>query len=134
MIELVACRATGDERAEILELGQRFQPDMVLDEFRRLDRSFHWALARASHNTLLAEVYGKVLSALFDSEEWASMLSAATTSALREIIVSSGLEHREIAACVSNGDAVAALESMAQHLDTVESKIASQLSETSDGS
>jgi GntR family transcriptional repressor for pyruvate dehydrogenase complex len=128
MIELVACRATNDERAEILALADRFEPDMVLDEFRRLDRAFHWALARASHNTLLAEVYGKVLSALFDSEEWASMLSEATAAALREIIESSGWEHREIAARVSDGDAVASLESMAQHLDTVESKIASQLS------
>ena len=50
MIELAACRATPEEREEIKSLAGDFHADLPLEEFRRLDRAFHWALARASHN------------------------------------------------------------------------------------
>ena len=127
MIELAACRATQEERDEIRSLAEEFHPEMQLEEFRRLDRAFPWALARASHNGLLAEVYTKVLVALFESEEWSTMLGQASSDVMQPIIKSSGSEHRRIAAHVMEGDAVASLESMAEHLDTVEKRLVSQL-------
>jgi GntR family transcriptional repressor for pyruvate dehydrogenase complex len=127
MTELAACRATDEERAEIAALAAQFLPDMELVEFRRLDRAFHSVLARASHNPLLAEVYAKVLVALFESDEWSTMLASAPRDAIHEIIKSSSREHREIAARIANGDPVASLEAMADHLDTVEARIVSGL-------
>jgi GntR family transcriptional repressor for pyruvate dehydrogenase complex len=128
MTELAACRSTDEERGEIVEAAERFTDDLPIEEFRALDRAFHSALARASHNTLLAEVYGKVLAALFDSDEWASMLiSEMRADAVRRIIESSGTEHRQIAAAIARGEAVGALEAVANHLDTVEARIVSQL-------
>lgn len=128
MTELAAARADDAERTEILALSDQFQDDVSLTEFRQLDRKFHWMLARASHNGLLAEVYGKVLDALFESEEWSLMLHEAPADAIRRIIESSGREHREIARRLMDGDPVGSLESIANHLDTVERRIVSQLS------
>lgn len=128
MTELAACRATDEERAELVEIAERFGADLPIEKFRALDRTFHWALARASHNALLAEVYGKVLAALFDSDEWESMLTnERNTEAVRRIIKSSGQEHRQIAAAIAQGEAVGALEAVANHLDTVETRIVSQI-------
>lgn len=128
MTELAACRSTAAEREELVEVADRFSSDLPIEEFRALDRTFHWALARASHNALLAEVYGKVLAALFESDEWASMLTTERNAeAVRRIIKSSGDEHREIAAAIARGEAVGALEAVANHLDTVETRIVSQI-------
>jgi GntR family transcriptional regulator, transcriptional repressor for pyruvate dehydrogenase complex len=128
MTELAACRASDEERQELVDLADRFNPDLPIEEFRALDRAFHWAVARASHNPLLAEVYGKVLAALFDSEEWESMLtSERNAKAVRRIIESSCREHHEITAAIASGEAVRALEAVANHLDTVETRIVSQI-------
>ncbi len=128
MIELAADRATAEEREQIVALAEQFTDEMPLEEFRRLDRGFHWALARASHNSLLAEVYGKVLDALFESEEWTRLLyERVDPKTVRGIIVSSAAEHRHISDAVKDADPLAALSSMAAHLDTVESRLVAQL-------
>jgi len=128
MIEFAACRATDPERAEISNIAEQFDPALPIAEFRELDRSFHWTLARASHNSLLAEVYGKVLAALFESEEWSAMLNDAKYSrAVKGIIKVAGSEHREIAGAIARGDAVGALAGIERHLETVETRIVSQL-------
>ncbi|TMK63448.1 MAG: FadR family transcriptional regulator [Actinobacteria bacterium] len=116
------------ERAEISNIAEQFDPALPIAEFRELDRSFHWTLARASHNSLLAEVYGKVLAALFESEEWSAMLNDAKYSrAVKGIIKVAGSEHREIAGAIARGDAVGALAGIERHLETVETRIVSQL-------
>src|SRR5262249_47409090 len=110
------------------ELADRFNAEVPVDEFRSLDRAFHWAVARASHNALLAEVYGKVLAALFESEEWESMLtSERNTDAVRVIIHHSCRQHRQIADAIANGEAVSALEAVSSHLETVENEIVNQV-------
>lgn len=128
MIELAAARATEQERTHILEIAERFRDDLPLEEFRALDREFHWSLANASHNSLLAELYQKVLVALFESEEWAAMLTERRNSeVVRGIIRTSGEEHRRIAEAVRRGDEVRALGAMQSHLDTVEDRIVAHL-------
>ena len=76
IIELAAERADSDERSEIEALAKQFRKGMELAEFRRLDRRFHAAIARASGNQLLVEMYGKVLARLFDSAEFDELLGA----------------------------------------------------------
>jgi GntR family transcriptional repressor for pyruvate dehydrogenase complex len=128
MTELAACRATPEERRELVEIAQRFSEELPVDEFRALDRAFHWAVARASHNALLAEVYGKVLAALFESEKWESMLTdGRNLAAVRGIIERSCQQHRQIADAIANGEAVGALDAVADHLETVETRIVSQI-------
>jgi DNA-binding FadR family transcriptional regulator len=69
-----------------------------------------------------------VLVALFESEEWATMLAERRkTDVVRGIIRASAKEHRQIAAGVDRGDQVNALSAMQSHLDTVESRIVAHL-------
>jgi GntR family transcriptional repressor for pyruvate dehydrogenase complex len=128
MIELAAARATEEERRAITELAAQFHDDLELEEFSAMDRAFHWGLARLAHNQLLAEVYGKVLDALFDSEDWDRLLSESLSpQAVRGIITAAGREHRRIATAVKRGEEVTALEAISAHLTTVENRIIAQL-------
>ena len=69
MAELAACRATSDARGEASAPSRRrSRPGCRSTSSGVLDREFHSAIARASGNELLAEVYGKVLDALFSLE------------------------------------------------------------------
>jgi len=128
MAELVTCRATPAERTLLVELAGRFRPDLGLEEFRRLDRTFHTALASACGNALLAEVYAKVLDGLFECPAFAELLSAEPNrDEVAVIVARSGEEHRRIAAAVLAGDPVAVAAAVEEHLADVESSMIDRL-------
>lgn len=128
MAELVTCRATDAEREHLVELAARFDPDLGLEEFRRLDRAFHHALSAACGNQLLAEVYAKVLDGLFESPAFAELLSAEPNrEEVAVIMARSGEEHRRIAAAVLSGDPVAVAAAVEEHLADVETRMIDRL-------
>jgi GntR family transcriptional repressor for pyruvate dehydrogenase complex len=125
---LAACNATEQERAEIVRMAERFRPDMRLEEFRRCDREFHWAVAVACGNLTLAELYGKVLESLFRSDEFEGLLTARKNrGAVREVIRSASAAHRRIAAGILNGDWAEVVEAAEGHLDDVENRMISKM-------
>lgn len=128
MVRLTVARATDEERAEIAELASQFSVNMSMPEFRALDHEFHWKLASACGNDLLAELYGKVLDKLFHSNEFSSLLSARVNlKAVRLIVRDSSVSHRAIADAIirrSPDDVVAA---MGQHLSQVEEQLIARL-------
>lgn len=128
MAELVACRATQEDRRRLRELADAFHPGMELSEFRAFDRAFHGAIAAACGNQLLAEVYAKVLDALFESPVFAELLSAAPNrDEVAVIMARSGDCHRAIAAAVASGDPVSVVAATEEHLADVESRMIERL-------
>ncbi len=127
-VELAVCRATAHERAELSAIAAEFVDTMALEPFRRLDRQFHWMLAQASGNRFLAEMYQKVLDALFQSSDFGSLLYATPNrKAVKEIVASAGRSHRAIAAAVLAGDPVGAMEQVSAHLQDVEDRMVKRL-------
>src|SRR5690606_25729928 len=95
MAELATCRASEEARQEIAAIADRFTSGMPIEDFRRLDREFHWAIARACSNNLLAEVYFKVLDALFSADEFAELLFATSNRDEVAVIVEQSIrQHR----------------------------------------
>jgi DNA-binding FadR family transcriptional regulator len=125
---IAADRASPDDRSEIVRLAERFSDDMVLDEFRSLDRAFHSAIARASGNEVLTELYNKVLDTLFYSEEFDELLNAVENrAAVREIIRGASRGHRAIAAGIAEGNWSRAVEAAERHLKYVEDQMISRM-------
>jgi len=121
-------RATDADREEITRLAEGFTEDMALDEFRRLDRAFHTAIARACGNEVLAELYNKVLDTLFHSGEFDELLNAEENrAAVRDVIATSCQGHRSIAHAFVSGDGLAAVASAERHLDDVEDQMISRM-------
>lgn len=128
IIELAAGRATDEQRAEVVALGEGFRSDMPLDEFRELDRAFHSAIARACGNPLLVELYGKVMARLFRSPAVESLLSDDVNRAeVGEIVAESTEHHAAIAAAVRDADRSAAIEAGRRHLGAVEDRMVERL-------
>ncbi len=128
IVELCACRATQEQRDEISALAERFRSDLPIQEFRKLDRDFHWAVARATGNALLGEIYGRVLDALFQSKDFERVLYASENeSAVSRVIRVSGNHHKRIAKAIRSNDVVGASAAIARHLDTVEQRLLKQL-------
>ena len=101
---------------------------MELAEFRRLDRQFHAAIARASGNQLLVEVYGKVLAKLFGSEEFDELLEAdRNRGEVTHIVDESAGHHATIAAAIAARDAGAAVREGGKHLSAVEQRMLDRL-------
>lgn len=121
IIELAADRANPDERAEIEILSKQFRHGMALKEFRRADRQFHAAIARASGNPLLVEMYGKVLARLFGSDEFEELLTSDHNRVeVNKIVDQSADHHATIARAIADGDAGAAVREGGRHLSAVE--------------
>lgn len=128
IISLAAERAEGEGLAEITEIASLFQPGMDIAEFRALDRRFHAAIARASGNPLLVELYGKVLAHLFRSEEFDGLLSASRNSDAVGGIVDDAVErHLAIARAIAANDPQAAIDEGDAHLRSVERSMLDRL-------
>ena len=128
MAQLAACRATDEERRDVRRLGEGFRVDMELEEFRRRDREFHSTIATACHNPALAELYGKVLDALFRSTDFDSLLTASQNeSVVRRVIEDATEAHGEIARHLSAGDVEAAGKAVENHLNQVETLMIAQM-------
>lgn len=125
---LSACRATDEQRAQIKAIADEFHADMKLADFRRLDREFHWSVARACGNDTLAELYGKVLESLFASREFDELLEARSNRrAVRDIIAAATVAHQAMAEAIVSGDWAAVVESAERHLDQVEDQMISKM-------
>jgi GntR family transcriptional repressor for pyruvate dehydrogenase complex len=116
--ELAAERATGDERKEISMLARGFRAGLPIAEFQAANREFHWAIARAAHNSLLSELFGKVLEALSDAEDAAWPPDGSR--AARRIISQSASDHRGIAQAIRGRDAKLAGQLTEAHLHEME--------------
>lgn len=125
---IATCRASDEDRAEIARLAEGFADDMVLDEFRRLDRAFHTAIARACGNEVLTELYNKVLDTLFHSGEFDELLNAdENRAAVREIIRGAAVAHRAIAEGIAAGSWSRATAAAEHHLSDVEDQMISRM-------
>lgn len=128
MAQLAACRATDEERTAVGALGREFRTDMALEEFRRRDRQFHSAIAAACHNPALAELYGKVLEALFRSTDFDSLLTASQNEkVVRRVIEDAAGAHAEIARHLVAGDVDAVGKAVESHLNQVETLMIAQM-------
>ncbi len=128
MAELTARRASPAAREAIAELGASFAPGMPLDEFRRLDRKFHAAIAAGCGNPALAELHGKVLESLFKSTDFDSLLTdRRNASIVRRIIREAAAAHRHIGDAVRKGSAAAVRRASEAHLDQVEELMVAQM-------
>jgi GntR family transcriptional repressor for pyruvate dehydrogenase complex len=126
--KLVAQRGSDEDIHDIVQMVCRFKSTMDVEEFRSLDRAFHWALARACGNELLTELYGKVLDRLFQSEDFATPLTARVNSrAVRVIVRDSCAAHRAIADALQRRDVEAVARAVESHLDQVQSQLIDRL-------
>lgn len=128
IFELAATRADDEQRRRIAEIAEAFASELTVTEFRRLDRQFHTTIATACDNHLLVELYGKVLEALFQSEDFDSLLSdAANARGVSDIVRQSSLDHLAIADALTAGDVVGTVAAAEQHLANVEERIVKDL-------
>jgi GntR family transcriptional repressor for pyruvate dehydrogenase complex len=125
---IATTRASAAQRDEIVRLAEQFTDDLPLVEFRRLDRAFHTAVARACDNDVLAELHHKVLDTLFHSGEFDELLNAdENREAVREIIEGACVAHRAIARAIAERDDSLAVEAAEGHLADVEDQMISRM-------
>lgn len=118
LFELASTRATARERAEALEMARR-PPPQRLDEFARADREFHSCIARACSNSVLNELYGRILEALSQADLSAQvLLGIGADSDPSEIIAGAAAEHLAIAEAYAAGDVEVMLAAVEAHIGT----------------
>ena len=97
---------------------------MSLADYRRAARAFHVAVARACGNETLAELYGKVLDAQFNSSTLDSLLDASTNVWLvKQVIFDSAKTYNDIADAIFDGSAERAIAAVERHLSQVEQQL-----------
>jgi DNA-binding FadR family transcriptional regulator len=125
---LTAARADAAERAEIRTIARRLSPEMSLADFRRTARAFHVAVARACGNQTLAELYGKVLDAQFNSSVLDSLLDSSSNLWLvKQVIFDSSKTYNEIADAIFEGNADRAIAAVERHLSQVEQQLIARM-------
>jgi len=114
-------RSDEEGRAAVASLMARFDDDLGIDEFRRLDREFHTTIASRCGNPLLIELYGKVLDQLFRSHDFDALLrDEQNRPEVTRIVASAIDDHRRIAAAFEVGDAGLMAGLATRHIDSIE--------------
>ena len=125
---LAATRADADDRAQIRAIARRLTPEMTLAEYRRTARAFHVAVARACGNETLAELYGKVLEAQFNSSALDSLMdSSSNVWLVKQVIFDSAKSYNDIADAIFAGDADRAIAAVERHLAQVEQQLVARV-------
>ena len=125
---LSATRADADDRARIRSIARSLTPEMSLTDFRRTARAFHAAVARACGNETLAEIYGKVLDAQFDSSALDSLLdSRSNVWLVKQVIFDSAKTYNEIADAIFEGNAERAVAAVEKNLSQVERQLIARM-------
>jgi DNA-binding FadR family transcriptional regulator len=125
---LTAARADAEQRSEIRAIARRLSPEMSLADFRRTARAFHVAVARACGNQTLAELYGKVLDAQFNSSVLDSLLDSSSNLWLvKQVIFDSAKTYNEIADAIFEGNADRAIAAVERHLSQVEQQLIARM-------
>ena len=127
---LAADNRTADDLAEIAGcLGRMDTQDEA--QYHTADRSFHCAVVRASHNTVLAELYEAGIGLFFRKPAFWRVFTRAPEQRLR---VGSGYEgHLQIYDAIARPDADLAREQMRRHLQQVEQSLLAVMQATLDG-
>lgn len=118
---LATTRADDGGRAAVASIMRRFDDNLEIDDFRRLDREFHTTIASQCGNPLLIELYGKVLDQLFRSNDFDALLSDEQNRPEVTRIVGAAIDdHRRIAAAFEARDADAMVDMATRHIDSIE--------------
>lgn len=124
IVRLAVTRADADDRAHIRTIARRLTPEMSVNEYRRAARAFHVAIARACGNQTLAELYGKVLDAQFDSSALDSLLDASSNVWLvKQVIFDSAKSYNDLADAIVAGDEERAVAAVERNLAQVEQQL-----------
>ena len=125
---LTATRAAAADRAQIRAIARSLSPEMSLADYRRTARAFHVAVARACGNETLAELYGKVLDAQFNSSALDSLLDSSSNLWLvKQVIFDSAKTYNEIADAIFETDADRAIAAVERHLSQVEQQLIARI-------
>jgi GntR family transcriptional repressor for pyruvate dehydrogenase complex len=125
---LAATRADADDRAQIRAIARRLTPEMTLADYRRTARAFHVAVARACGNETLAELYGKVLEAQFNSSALDSLMdSSSNVWLVKQVIFDSAKSYNDIADAIFASDADRAIAAVERHLAQVEQQLVARV-------
>lgn len=123
---LAAERAEAEEIEEIRILVEKMQQGINLQDSEKgeeFDAAFHYAVAEATHNSLLTKLFRTV------SEEFAKAISIARRQLYQadnaQVIVE---QHRRVYEALRNRDAKGAADAMLEHLTFAELELRKRLS------
>lgn len=115
LVLLVIAHANAADLERIEEAMRRAEAATSFEEFELWDGRFHEAIAEATHNRLMIEIY-RTVTAARDLTEWGELKRRSVTEARR---AGYHHEHREIVAAIRARDAPRAEAALADHLASV---------------
>ncbi len=118
LAELAAERATEEDLVELEEAVSVDPSDVQL--FTRKDVEFHTALAEATQNEVLYQLYLAAQEILFVSHKIYAAYEQGRGQEVMEVVRRAAIDHRKILDAVKKQDPKAAGQAMVQHLSTME--------------
>lgn len=116
---LIVTHATASDFERMDACNRNAEAAADFEEFERWDAALHQALAEATHNRLIINIYREVTEAR-DRTEWGDLKRRSINSVRRETYQA---DHRVIVAALRARDAALAERAIEAHLKTVRSNL-----------
>jgi DNA-binding FadR family transcriptional regulator len=128
LVRLAATRATADQIAMIERAAIRTNshtPETTSHEAEVWDGAFHRAIAEASRNRLLLDIF-ELVETIRKDQSWEVYRARART---RESLATAGREHLQISAAIAARSAAVAAEMMREHIRSLQQRLSFALEE-----
>lgn len=116
---LIVTHATASDFERMDACNRNAEAAADFEAFERWDAALHQAMAEATHNRLIIDLYGEVTEAR-DRTEWGDLKRRSINTARRQTYEA---DHRVIVAALRARDSMAAERAIEDHLKTVRSNL-----------
>ena len=118
--EFAALQATRDDIMKMRAALHMQQQDLAADSHEEGDEAFHLAIAEATHNTMLVELFKQSWQWRENNPMWIQLHTHLKDTQYRQEWL---LDHQQILAALIKKDARAAKRAMWQHLENVKNRL-----------
>lgn len=119
LAQLVAMNANAADFERMEECNRRAEAAEDFEGFEKWDAALHQAIAEATHNRLIIDIYATITAAR-DHAEWGDLKRMSITKERRDHYRQ---EHREIVAALRARDAKQAEAALTRHLNRVKANL-----------
>lgn len=119
LAQLVVMNANAADFERMEECNRRAEAADDFEGFEKWDAALHQAIAEATHNRLIVDIYATITAAR-DHAEWGDLKRMSITAERRDFYRQ---EHREIVAALRARDAKQAEAALTRHLNRVKANL-----------
>ena len=121
--EIVLLAVERAQKEDIAAISRQVHPEHDFKAYAKMDKAFHYAIAEATHNSVLCSIYQLTFDYLFNTHHIYEEMKNADEAFVEQVITEGVQSHQKILDAICSGDKKSARAAMTEHLSNAETRL-----------